>query len=400
MVADRKPREIPSLTGLRGVAALMIVIAHFAQWCAITPLDAMPPQILQWTNFSDIGMPIFFTLSGFVIALSYSHWDWRDRPLHNLVRLFFYRFARLYPAFFLFTVLIVLRNPPLRDLSHPATQDYLWPHLLLWHTWWPMRFGGVVAMEDAFSVSWSLSTECGLYLMFGLGAVLAALLPDGRRKSIILGVVFFAATWTLVDLGWAFRSYLMPVGWDDWNWGRWLFQLSPLAVALQFGIGVIAYRISRLPVAAGVARAASDTGGVGLVIIYLLVALRAPLSPTLFVSIATALLMIGARSNSMLNRHLSGRGIVFIGTISYSLYLFHVLAPGMVFKDQVVSFDGAAAAYYVVNILISLALAVFVAAGIYRLVEVPGRRVIRSLADRLLGIQQPAPAISQSAPAE
>jgi peptidoglycan/LPS O-acetylase OafA/YrhL len=101
MVADRKPREIPSLTGLRGVAALMIVIAHFAQWCAITPLDAMPPQILQWTNFSDIGMPIFFPLSGFVIALSYSHWDWRDRPLHNLVRLFFYRFARLYPAFFL-----------------------------------------------------------------------------------------------------------------------------------------------------------------------------------------------------------------------------------------------------------------------------------------------------------
>jgi peptidoglycan/LPS O-acetylase OafA/YrhL len=382
------------------MAALMIVIAHFAQWCAITPLEAMPPQILQWTNFSDIGMPIFFTLSGFVIALSYSHWDWRDRPLYNLVRLFFYRFARLYPAFFLFTVLIVLRNPPLRDLSDPATQDYLWPHLLLLHTWWPMRFGGVVAIEDAFSVSWSLSTECGLYLMFGLGAVLAALLPDGRRKSIILGVGFFAAAWTLVDLGWAFRSCLMPIGWDEWDWERWLFHLSPLAVALQFGIGVMAYRISRLPVAAGVMRAASDAGGVGLLIIYLLVALRAQISPTLFASIATALLMIGARSNSMPNRLLTGRGIVFIGTISYSLYLFHVLAPGMAFKDQVVSFDGAAVAYYVANILISLALAVFFAAGTYRLVEVPGRRAIRSLADRLLGVRQPAPPISQGAPAE
>jgi peptidoglycan/LPS O-acetylase OafA/YrhL len=388
MATDRTPRDIPSLTGLRGVAALMIVIAHFAQWCAITPLDAMPPQILQWTNFSNIGMPIFFTLSGFVIALSYSDWDWRERPAFNIIRLFFYRFARLYPAFFLFAVLIVLRNPPLRDLSDPATQDYLWPHFLLWQTWWPMRFGGVVAMEDAFSVSWSLSTECGLYLIFGLGAVLIALLPDGRHKSIILGVGFFAATWAAVDLGWAFRGYLMPTNWNEWDWGRWLFHLSPLAVALQFGIGVMAYHISRLPAAARAMRAASDAGGICMVVICLLVVLRAPISPMLFVSIATAMLMIGAQSNSMPNRLLSRRGIVFIGTISYSLYLFHVLAPGMVFKDQVASFDGGAAAYYVASLLISLALAVFVATGIYRLVEVPGRRAIRSAADRLLGIQR------------
>jgi len=46
-----------------------------------------------------IGMAIFFPLSGYVIALSYSHWDWRTRPGFNLMRLFFYRFARLYLAF-------------------------------------------------------------------------------------------------------------------------------------------------------------------------------------------------------------------------------------------------------------------------------------------------------------
>jgi hypothetical protein len=45
-------------------------------------------------------MAIFFTLSGYVIALSYSDWDWRECPAFNLIRLFFYRFARLYPAFF------------------------------------------------------------------------------------------------------------------------------------------------------------------------------------------------------------------------------------------------------------------------------------------------------------
>lgn len=50
---------------------------------------------MPWAGAADIGMAIFFTLSGYVIALSYSHWDWRERPAFNLIRLFFYRFARL-----------------------------------------------------------------------------------------------------------------------------------------------------------------------------------------------------------------------------------------------------------------------------------------------------------------
>ena len=100
MAADRKPGEIPSLTGLRGVAALLVIIAHYWTWARVTPVAALPASIEPWTRTSDIGMAIFFTLSGYVIALSYSHWDWRGRPAFNLVRLFFYRFARLYPAFF------------------------------------------------------------------------------------------------------------------------------------------------------------------------------------------------------------------------------------------------------------------------------------------------------------
>jgi hypothetical protein len=40
-------------------------------------------------------MAIFFTLSGYVIALSCGDWDWRHRPGFNLARLFFYRLARL-----------------------------------------------------------------------------------------------------------------------------------------------------------------------------------------------------------------------------------------------------------------------------------------------------------------
>src|SRR5882724_6139216 len=117
-------------------------------------------------------MAIFFTLSGFVIALSYSHWDWRDRPAFNLLRLFFYRFARLYPAFFLFAIMMVLRSPPILDLGKPEVQSFLAMHLTLWQSWLPEKYFGQLATSDPFHLSWITSTESGLYFLFGLGAII------------------------------------------------------------------------------------------------------------------------------------------------------------------------------------------------------------------------------------
>lgn len=65
------------------------------------------------------------------------------------------------------------------------------------------------------------------------------------------------------------------------------------------------------------------------------------------------------------------------------------------------TFNLIAVAYHAAHFLTALALAVMLATGIYRLVEVPGRRVIRAAADRLLGIASPARvARQQPEPAE
>jgi peptidoglycan/LPS O-acetylase OafA/YrhL len=397
----QKRGEIPSLTGLRGLAALLVVITHYWVWTRVTPADALPQSIERWTRTSGIGMAIFFTLSGYVIALSYGHWDWRVRPVFNLVRLFFYRFARLYPAYLVFVILVVLRYPALQELDQHAF-GYLVPHLLLMQSWLPMKFDGELTADGHFHVAWSLSVECALYLAFGIGAILAVALPRWRYKSIWLGIAFFALGTLLVEMVWPARVLLRPDGWSDSDWIKWGFYYSPYAVVLQFGIGVAAYKLSMLTFFPSWSRLASDIGAAGLVAVYLLTAtdqLQDAFNAGMFTSLTTAAVMIGVRSNSVVNRMLSGRAIVYVGTISYSVYLFHFITPPIALHSRTFDvFSSTAAAYHAVNFASSLALTIIFATGVYYLVEVPGRRAVRVAADRLLGVQSRP--VKQGLPAE
>jgi peptidoglycan/LPS O-acetylase OafA/YrhL len=393
--------EITSLTGLRGLAALLVIVNHYWVWTRVTPTAELPVWMQPWTGTASLGMAVFFTLSGYVIALSYAGWEWRARPVFSLIRLFFYRFARLYPAFFLFAVLVVLRSRTLRDLSDGETQRYLVPHLLFWQTWWPVKYDGELAPSDQFHVSWSLSVECALYLAFGLGAVLVGVLPRWRYKPIFLAIIFFVATTVLVRMAWSYRQDLAPDGWTDWDWGRWLFHVSPYALSLQFAIGVAAYRLSLLSHSPRQAALASNLGAACLAAVYLLVArrvLRDAFDVAILTSLSTALLMMGALSDTIVNRLLAGRAIVYVGTISYSLYLFHFVTPNFAFYGEMPRYNLVAVAYHAAHFLTALALAVMLATGVYQLVEVPGRRVIRAAADRLLGIERRP--VEQGLPAE
>jgi peptidoglycan/LPS O-acetylase OafA/YrhL len=387
--------EITSLTGLRGVAALCVVIGHFSQWTVVVPRAQVPPWVMPWVGAPPgIGMSIFFTLSGFVIALSYSHWNWRERPGFNLARLFFYRFARLYPAFFLFAVMIVLRSPQLRDLSDPAAQSYLATHLLLWQSWFPEKYFGQLASSDLFHISWSISTECGLYLLFGLGASIIAMLPVWRHKAATVAVGLFSAAFVVLLVAWVLRQNLKPSGWSDAEWSGWLFYLSPWAISVQFGLGVLAYRISCLALPSKVATVSSYVGAAGLILVYLLcvvgvIATQVP--QALLAGLSTALLMVGSKSASAVDRILTRPAFVYVGTISYSLYLFHFVVPSIGFNGNFETLDLVAILYSAVNFSFSLALAIMLATGIYKLVEEPGRQAIRSAADKLLRIQRPTP---------
>jgi peptidoglycan/LPS O-acetylase OafA/YrhL len=94
-----KENYIDSLTGLRAIAASMVFFHHFNPFHKNSFAFGI-------VNEFHIGVTIFFVLSGFLIGLRYS-----DKNV-NVKKYFVNRFARIYPIFFIFTILTFLVFPP------------------------------------------------------------------------------------------------------------------------------------------------------------------------------------------------------------------------------------------------------------------------------------------------
>ncbi|WP_027380846.1 acyltransferase family protein [Chryseobacterium daeguense] len=94
-----KENYIKSLTGLRTIAASMVFFHHFNPFGKETILYGI-------VNEFHIGVTIFFVLSGFLIGYRYG-----DKEV-NVKQYFINRFARIYPIFFIFTLLTFLVFPP------------------------------------------------------------------------------------------------------------------------------------------------------------------------------------------------------------------------------------------------------------------------------------------------
>src|ERR1700680_3751330 len=160
--------HIASLDGLRFIAAGTVLFSHgyfyillFQQNSSITAYNA--PLVA----LANVGMALFFVLSGFVIHYNYV----ASVSLPGGVRAFFVaRFARLYPLFLLVFLVCVIDSFRYAD----GKVDILGPipfFLTFTQSWWFWVFGERVASEaysDATGLMWSLSTEAFFYAIYPL----------------------------------------------------------------------------------------------------------------------------------------------------------------------------------------------------------------------------------------
>ncbi|GAA2120225.1 hypothetical protein GCM10009759_68910 [Kitasatospora saccharophila] len=206
------PARLPSLTGLRFLAALLVVCYHLSRQVGTLPV--LSP--LAWYGRS--GVTFFFVLSGFVLAWTYA--DARV-PARRFYRR---RLARIWPLHALTTGASLAVYAAL-GAAVPVTAA-LWSLPLL-HPW---GRGTVMGGNPA---GWSLGDEAWFYLLFPL---LPRLRPGLRTAALCCatGPLLWLAGSAVTDP--ALRS--------------WLLDYLPLGRTPQFLLGAalaLAVRRGRLP---------------------------------------------------------------------------------------------------------------------------------------------------------
>lgn len=287
------------IDGLRAVAVIAVILFH---------AGAIP--------FSGgfVGVDIFFVISGYLITSIVI--EETQRETFSLIRFYERRVRRIIPALLLVMAVsiplsfIFLLPSYLVDFGKSliAVPAFL-SNLLFWSE--RGYFGAPTEMKPLIH-TWSLAVEEQFYLVYPLLImVLTTVLALKRKKIIsILSVCFIislAASWYLTKLHFSTAFYL-PVA------RAWELLAGAICAILAFD-GIHFHRRGSFWSILGV-----------LLIVFSIVAFD---KETLFPGLAALLpvtgtiLIIASPAGNIVHAWLSHRRVVYVGLISYSLYLWH-----------------------------------------------------------------------------
>jgi peptidoglycan/LPS O-acetylase OafA/YrhL len=284
---------------LRVAASYLIIIYHFRNQMS---LGAATARVSAGLDGFTLAVDLFFFISGFVISSVYAERltgaaAFRDYLVKRIARLLPLHWA----TFAVFAVFGALHAAGKLPVNHPEVYDARCaaPNLLLLHAFGPCR--GLTFNY----VSWSISAEMGMYLVFPLLLIPAA--RRGRGKS---------PGWELVAAVVALAALVTFVGAD---WLEWSFDGGVLRALPSFLLGTAAFR-GRAALG-GVPHAARWLGAACFAFL-LACALSCPKLPLLLLVYAIGVLGIAA-SEQPASR--AARRIAPLGQLTYSLYMLHPL---------------------------------------------------------------------------
>jgi peptidoglycan/LPS O-acetylase OafA/YrhL len=237
---------IEPLTGLRGIAALLVVHSHYFFWCAPYTTESIPRHLLNASNTANFGMSLFFTLSGFVITYHYWNFGWRESPAAAFFRFLFLRLSRLYPVFLLFFALQFKSTSIDGDFFGDRWLSAALIHVFNLESWYPIQFKDALVDGSGYFVSWSISTEIGMYLIFATALVLVGRFT--RHVGPVLAAtaaIYVGLTLAAVHFNDSVAATLarLPILYDalepNYAW-RWFYYLSPYFRLTQFIFGAFA----------------------------------------------------------------------------------------------------------------------------------------------------------------
>lgn len=335
--------KLYSVQYLRGLAAVLVVIAH----AAAHPLSESSYVLLR---LGQLGVMLFFVISGFIMVAITGPGPFA--PLTFLKR----RIIRVVPLYWLVTTVTAALALALPSLFH--TTVFTWPHYIQSLLFIPHEAPGRGGTSPILSLGWTLNYEAFFYVTFALCALLAA-----AQRVVVLSVAFSALVLVGVvfqpqDPALSFYTNQAVLGFVVGAWIGWL-KIRGGAERLPGAV------LSALLVAGLVALA------------WAFIVYREPeeslISFACLVLFSAGLLLAGLRYEKQLPRTAI---LETLGDASYAIYLTHMFVIGLTVAIGGRVLPDVPAAYLGL-VAVSAVLALALGLVVHRTIEMPMLKAFR-----------------------
>lgn len=363
---------IAPLTGVRFVAALWVVAFHVYLFngddlaAAHPVVDAVVGPI---AGQGDLGVDLFFLLSGFVLAHNYLERLGPRPSMSSTVEFLWLRLARIWPLYMVAILggglLLSLRSTLWGTHPNvPLTASHLISQALMVQQW------GAAQVPDTSwtGPAWSISAEWLAYLCFPLLAVVVWRLRRHAPPAVVLALAGLVLLPTLL---WTTQAHTQAAPY------MWLARLASEFTCGALLSAATGRELSRLTRVGGwLAPLAVVAAAAWL---YVAEIVGRPWMGPLVLAVFPLLVLGLAHGDGTLHRWLGSRSMVLGGGISFALYLVHVpllklfrdaLAHGDIPLDPHLRLYGE-----LVVVLVSIVLAW----ALFHRVEEPARHRLRAL---------------------
>ena len=322
-------RRFPSLDGLRAVAVLAVVVTHVAFQTGRYERGFAHSALARL----DVGVAIFFVISGFLLVQPWFRTAAVGGPLPSLRVYVVRRVARIMPAYVAVVVLALLTLP-----ENSGAGPGVWIRQLLL-----LQNYGAGNLVEGLTHTWSLSTEVAFYALLPfLGVAVLWLCRDRwRPRAVAVALAVLAAIpvawYVLLTLSegdrWASGGLWLPgyIGWFAAGMALALVRVhvdlggAPAGSAwvrvdalghfpfTWWAVAVAAFLVAASPVAGPRALEA-------------LTSWQAVTKSLLYLVVATAVVAPAVLAESPMTRRLLGnRFMRYLGDISYGVFLYHLV---------------------------------------------------------------------------
>jgi peptidoglycan/LPS O-acetylase OafA/YrhL len=361
MSGGRPVVMLPTLTGVRGFAALAVLFYHIRG--AMT--GYAPDKVISVLAHGYLAVDLFFVLSGFVLWWNYRD-QFRDHGTRAAPHFIVRRFARIFPlhagiltAMMLFAAALLASGrgpePHYAFASLPAhyllIQNWGFTDSLLWNV-----------------PAWSISAEWAAYLLLAATGGWLARLRVGAWSFPILVVAMALGLGAWFDV-----RGLSGIGED-------IAATGLIRCLVEFGLGIILCQWWSAQRERPRGHIVIPGTAIGLAALSILLLATGLPQPAAIPIVMVAIVILALRASTAARPLLSGRLAQWLGDISYAVYLSHYflwILFKLFFVDDPANVHPAGIAAFV---LLTLA----VSHLLYRYLEVPGRRLAQRGGDRLL----------------